>query len=135
MGHAVRQSAQVQKSAKRLTGCKHNPQASNMLTCPPLDPTFSIVFTTSIPSVTFPNTTCFPSSHEVTEVVRKYCEPLVLGCYTQKENQAFVRRAYPLPSTIEFLTIPTPHYARTRGSGALSSPPRWPWKAALESSA
>ena len=66
-----------------------------MLTCPPLDPTFSIAFTTSIPSVTFPNTTCLPSSHEVTEVVRKNCEPLVLGCHTPKVIQGFGRAPNP----------------------------------------
>merc|ERR1719410_268670 len=42
-------------------------------------PTASIAFTTSIPLVTFPNTTCFPSNQAVFTVHRKNCDPLVLG--------------------------------------------------------
>eukprot|EP00755_Sulcionema_specki_P016930 Sspe_Gene.1053::Locus_359_Transcript_2_3_Confidence_0.500_Length_1006::g.1053::m.1053 len=38
---------------------------------------FSIFRTTSIPSTTFPKTTCRPSSHEVSAVVMKNCDPLV----------------------------------------------------------
>lgn len=34
---------------------------------------------TSIPSITFPNTTCFPSSHFVGTVVIKNCAPFVFG--------------------------------------------------------
>src|SRR5262249_59623471 len=46
---------------------------------PPDEPSASIVSTTSAPSVTAPKTTCLPSSHEVTTVVMKNCEPLVFG--------------------------------------------------------
>merc|ERR1711924_94695 len=42
-------------------------------------PTFSTFFTTSVPSTTFPNTTCFPSKCGVLVTVRKNCEPFVLG--------------------------------------------------------
>ncbi|XXG42946.1 hypothetical protein AAC387_Pa01g3095 [Persea americana] len=43
------------------------------------DPTSSIVRTTSIPSTTYPNTTCFPSSHYVLAVQMKNCDPFVPG--------------------------------------------------------
>merc|ERR1719221_2209248 len=46
---------------------------------PDWEPTASIFFTTSMPSVTLPNTTCFPSSHAVFTVHKKNCEPLVFG--------------------------------------------------------
>ena len=36
-------------------------------------PTCSMAATTSIPETTFPNTTCFPSSHGVSAVQRKNC--------------------------------------------------------------
>merc|ERR1719218_467310 len=42
-------------------------------------PTASIFLTTSIPSTTWPNTTCLPSSQSVLTVQRKNCEPLVPG--------------------------------------------------------
>lgn len=38
-------------------------------------PTFSTALTTSMPLTTSPNTTCLPSSHEVTSVVMKNCYP------------------------------------------------------------
>lgn len=43
------------------------------LVLPLLDPTDSIAFTTCMPFVTLPNTTCLPSSHEVATVHRKNC--------------------------------------------------------------
>merc|ERR1711933_438985 len=46
---------------------------------PDCEPTPSIFFTISMPSVTLPKTTCLPSSHAVLTVHRKNCEPLVLG--------------------------------------------------------
>ena len=56
---------------------------------PLLDPMDSMVFTTSIPSMTRPNATCFPSNHGVftynsfpqliRTVVMKNCDPLVSG--------------------------------------------------------
>src|SRR5262245_48678733 len=46
---------------------------------PDSEPRLSIVRTTSMPSITEPNTTCLPSSQGVLAVVRKNCEPLVLG--------------------------------------------------------
>merc|ERR1711924_58495 len=46
---------------------------------PLCDPTASIFLTTSMPSVTDPNTTCFPSSQAVLTVQRKNWEPFVLG--------------------------------------------------------
>ncbi|MPC48547.1 hypothetical protein E2C01_042323 [Portunus trituberculatus] len=46
---------------------------------PEREPRLSIAFTTSMPSTTLPNTTCFPSSHGQGTVVRKNCEPFVLG--------------------------------------------------------
>merc|ERR1712050_564220 len=46
---------------------------------PLCEPTPSIFFTISIPSVTLPKTTCLPSSHAVLTVHKKNCEPLVLG--------------------------------------------------------
>ena len=39
----------------------------------------SMVLTTSMPLVTYPNTTCLPSSQGASTVVRKNCEPLVAG--------------------------------------------------------
>merc|ERR1712137_590168 len=39
------------------------------------EPTASIFFTTSMPSVTLPKTTCLPSSHAVFTVHKKNCEP------------------------------------------------------------
>jgi len=39
--------------------------------------TFSIARTTSMPSITLPNTTCFPSSQDAASVVMKNCEPFV----------------------------------------------------------
>ncbi len=51
------------------------------LTVPLLDPLDSIFLTRSLPawSATSPKTTCLPSNHEVTTVVMKNWEPLVLG--------------------------------------------------------
>lgn len=46
---------------------------------PSSDPFDSIAFTTSIPSITLPKTTCFPSSHVVLTVHRKNCEPFVFA--------------------------------------------------------
>ena len=40
---------------------------------------FSIFLTTSMPSTTWPKTTCLPSRKGVGTVVMKNCEPLVLG--------------------------------------------------------
>lgn len=47
----------------------------------PLYPVFvaSILLTTSMPSTTLPNTTCFPSRKGVGTVVMKNCEPLEFG--------------------------------------------------------
>merc|ERR1712203_1284288 len=42
-------------------------------------PNFSIFCTTSIPFVTFPKTTCLPSSQSVLTVQRKNCDPFVFG--------------------------------------------------------
>lgn len=42
-------------------------------------PMASTALTTSIPSMTSPNTVCFPSSHGVVTVVMKNCDPFVLG--------------------------------------------------------
>ena len=49
------------------------------LVLPEPEPSASILRTMSRPSTTSPKTTCLPSSHEVTIVVMKNCEPLVLG--------------------------------------------------------
>ena len=46
---------------------------------PDWEPTASMAFTTSMPLVTEPNTTCLPSSQSVLTVQRKNCEPLVPG--------------------------------------------------------
>merc|ERR1719478_1731516 len=46
---------------------------------PLCEPTASHFFTTSMPSTTFPKTTCFPSSQSVFTVQRKNCEPFVFG--------------------------------------------------------
>lgn len=43
---------------------------------PDCDPTLSILSITSSPSFTLPNTTCFPSSHGVSTVQMKNCDPL-----------------------------------------------------------
>ena len=42
---------------------------------PPAEPSFSTALTVSMPSTTSPNTTCLPSSHDVTTVVMKTCTP------------------------------------------------------------
>merc|ERR1719295_602963 len=44
-----------------------------------LVPTLSIFLTTSIPLVTVPNTTCFPSNHAVFTVHRKNWDPFVFA--------------------------------------------------------
>jgi len=44
-----------------------------------LVPTFYTALTTSIPFVTYPKTTCLPSSQSQTIVVMKNCDPLVFG--------------------------------------------------------
>ena len=46
---------------------------------PDRDPTASIARTTSMPSATFPKTTCLPSSHDVLKVQMKNWEPLLSG--------------------------------------------------------
>merc|ERR1711879_1086936 len=46
---------------------------------PLCEPTASIFFTISMPSVTLPNTQCLPSSQAVFTVHRKNWEPFVLG--------------------------------------------------------
>merc|ERR1712083_585252 len=46
---------------------------------PLCEPTASIFLTTSIPSTTLPNTTCFPSNQSVLTVHKKNCEPFVFG--------------------------------------------------------
>ena len=43
------------------------------------EPSASTFVTTSMPSVTSPKTTCLPSSHGVSTVQMKNCEPFVFG--------------------------------------------------------
>jgi len=62
--------------------CSISPQSSTTTgwrVAPPPLPTFSIASTTSRPDDTLPKTTCFPSKCGVERVVRKNCEPFVLG--------------------------------------------------------
>eukprot|EP01033_Poteriospumella_lacustris_P009009 gene9008-gene9810 len=53
---------------------------------PPLDPRDSISFTTSMPLDTFPKTTWRSSNQPVVTVVRKNCEPFVLGPALAMDN-------------------------------------------------
>ncbi len=46
---------------------------------PEFEPTASMALTMSIPSKTFPKTTCLPSNHGVGTVVIKNCDPWVFG--------------------------------------------------------
>merc|ERR1719323_1691437 len=58
------------------------PQSAMMIffeVLPLCEPNDSIFLTTSMPSTTWPNTTCLPSSHWVLAVQRKNWDPLVLG--------------------------------------------------------
>lgn len=52
---------------------------SNERTFPESEPRDSTFLTMSMPETTSPKTTCLPSSHEVTMVVMKNWDPLVLG--------------------------------------------------------
>jgi hypothetical protein len=69
------------KCAPHAHGPRTSPQSAMMTSTWGLSPaafaTFSMALTTSIPSTTFPKTTWRPSSHEVTTVVMKNCEPFV----------------------------------------------------------
>lgn len=67
------QSPPVQQS------CPQSAITTAFAVLPEEDPTFSTAFTTSIPSTTLPNTTCFPSSHSVLSVQMKNCDPFVPG--------------------------------------------------------
>ena len=40
----------------------------------------TVLYESTSPSGTPPKTTCLPSSHEVTTVVTKNCEPLLYDC-------------------------------------------------------
>ena len=59
---------------------------TDFLVCPLSDPTFSMARTTSIPLMTFPNTTCFPSNHSVFSVQRKNWDPFVFGPFIVWKN-------------------------------------------------
>merc|ERR1712217_872857 len=67
------------KLAYQAQTCPHSLIATGLFVLPDCVPTASIFFTTSIPSTTFPKTTCFPSSQGVCAVQRKNWEPFVLG--------------------------------------------------------
>jgi hypothetical protein len=56
---------------------------------PVWDPTFSMFWTTSRPSLTWPKTTCLPSNQEVLTVQMKNWEPL-LGCVSQSQSATSV---------------------------------------------
>ena len=53
---------------------------------PDFVPNFSIFWTTEIPEITFPKTTCFPSSQSVFSVVMKNWEPFVPGPELAMDN-------------------------------------------------
>merc|ERR1739844_689295 len=59
--------------------CPQSSITTGFAVFPDCDPTASIFFTISIPSLTAPKTTCFPSNHCVFTVQRKNWDPLVLG--------------------------------------------------------
>merc|ERR1719336_849003 len=61
------------------SSCPQSAITTGLDVLPDCEPTASIFFTTSMPSVTLPKTTCLPSSQAVFTVQRKNCEPLVLG--------------------------------------------------------
>merc|ERR1712087_490612 len=70
------------KSALPASAAPISPDSTILIStlgAPPLEPCASIFLTMSMPLVTFPNTTCFPSSHDVFTVVRKNWLPLVPG--------------------------------------------------------
>ena len=61
-------------SCASLSHVYTSPQATiltGVLTAPDLEPCASMALSTSIPSTTFPKTTCFPSRKSVTAVVMK----------------------------------------------------------------
>merc|ERR1719245_811089 len=59
--------------------CPQSAMTTGFAVFPDCDPTASIFFTISIPSLTTPKTTCFPSNHCVLTVQRKNWEPFVFG--------------------------------------------------------
>merc|ERR1712100_809839 len=72
---------------------QHWPQSAITTGCdvlPSLEPTASTFFTTSMPSVTLPKTTCLPSKCGVWPVQMKNWLPLVLG-------PALAMERHPLP--------------------------------------
>merc|ERR1711976_785948 len=66
-------------SSKLTYSCPQSAITTGFAVLPLCDPTASIFLTTSIPSVTLPNTTCFPSSQLVFTVHKKNCDPFVPG--------------------------------------------------------
>merc|ERR1712032_282705 len=50
---------------------------TGLAVAPDWEPTPSILSTTSNPSITLPNTVCFPSNHGVSTVQIKNCDPFV----------------------------------------------------------
>ena len=65
-----------------LFSAYNSPQAvmmTGLLGVPSGEPRASTALTTSMPSVTSPKTACLPSSHCVSTVVTKNCEPCVSG--------------------------------------------------------
>merc|ERR1740124_447512 len=62
--------------------CSHVPESeieTGTRVLPESLPTCSIAETTSIPEITLPNTTCFPSNQDVSAVHKKNCDPFVFG--------------------------------------------------------
>lgn len=68
------------KFSLRLQSIYNWPQSAMVTVClvePFWEPTFSMAWTTSRPSTTWPKTTCLPSNQEVLTVQMKNWEPLV----------------------------------------------------------
>merc|ERR1719397_244884 len=74
-----RSSSNQCRPIETIQHCSQSATMIFLLVLPDCDPNDSTFLTTSMPSLTWPKTTCFPSSHWVLAVQRKNWLPLVLG--------------------------------------------------------
>lgn len=88
--------------------------------CPQHPSPTSISRTTSMPSVTSPNTTCFPSSQSVLSQVMKNWEPLVFGPEFAMDTIPGIRERSVMAehSSCCFSPAPFPHPAAGFGGAA-----------------
>ena len=87
------------------------------------EPTFSMAWTTSRPSTTWPKTTCLPSNQPVFSVQMKNWEPLLMSCQQLSPECWRIRGTnYVLGPALAMERIPAPVCFRVKFSSLNFSP-------------